>query len=57
MKNKLKDIRSIFDFNQMINRPTRTTSTTKSQIDLVFYNKSERIIKLFNFLQGSLITI
>lgn len=36
----------------MINGPTRITNSTRSQIDLIFSNRAERILKTFNMLTG-----
>ena len=41
---------SIHDFSQIIKRPTRITRSTQSQIDLIFTNRTERIIKTFNLI-------
>lgn len=41
-----------FDLKQMINGPTRITNSTSSQIDLIFSNRAERILKTFNMLTG-----
>ncbi len=37
---------------QMINGPTRITNSTRSQIDLIFSNRAERILNTFNMLTG-----
>ncbi len=36
----------------MINGPTRITNSTRSQIDYIFSNRAERILKTFNMLTG-----
>ncbi len=36
----------------MINGPTRITNSTRSQIDLIFSNRAERILNTFNMLTG-----
>lgn len=50
-RKRLKEI-SLYNFEQLIKGPTRLTKTSKTQIDLVFSNKSDRIIKSFNFITG-----
>ena len=37
---------------QLIDGPTRITHSSKTQIDLIFSNKPERITKSFNLLTG-----
>lgn len=37
---------------QLVKGPTRITSTTQTQIDLMFSNKPERITKSFNMVTG-----
>lgn len=51
-RKKLKELTGVFNFTQLINGPTRITKTSKTQIDLVFSNKPERILKSFNFITG-----
>ena len=41
--NKLAELAGTFQFEQLINEPTRITSTTKTLIDLAFTNKPELI--------------
>ena len=41
--NKLAEIAKTFQFEQLINEPTRITATTKTLIDLAFTNKPELI--------------
>ena len=41
--NKLAELAETFQFEQLINEPTRITSTTKTLIDLAFTNKPELI--------------
>ncbi len=36
----------------MITSPTRITQTSKTMIDLIFTNKPERVIKMYNLLTG-----
>ena len=48
----LKQIVNTFDLTQLIKGPTRITQTSKTQIDLIFSNKPERIIKSFNMITG-----
>ena len=43
---------SKFDFSQVIKGPTRITRSTQSQIDLIFSNRAERILKTHNLLTG-----
>lgn len=51
-RKRLKEITGLYSFTQLINGPTRITKSSKTQIDLVFSNKPERIIKSFNFITG-----
>lgn len=51
-RKRLKEIIGLYNFEQLIQGPTRITKTSKTQIDLVFSNKSDRIIKSFNFITG-----
>ena len=51
-KKKLKSSMSKFDFSQLIKGPTRITRSTQSQIDLMFSNREERIVKTFNLITG-----
>lgn len=48
----LKQTMTKFDFVQLVKGPTRITPTSKTQIDLVFSNRPERITKSFNFVTG-----
>ena len=43
---------SRYDFNQVIKGPTRITRSTQSQIDLMFTNRTEHVIKTFNLITG-----
>jgi len=43
--NTLKFITDLYDFQQLINEPTRSTTMTSSTIDLIFTNLPERISK------------
>lgn len=52
VRNHLKQITDYFDLQQMINGPTRLTNSTRSQIDLIFSNRADRILKTFNMLTG-----
>ena len=47
-RKNLKRITDKCDLSQMINGPTRITISTKSQIDLIFTNRPERIFKSLN---------
>jgi len=51
-RKKLKQITDRFDLTQVVRGPTRITNSTKTQIDLIFSNRPERIVKLFNMLTG-----
>ncbi len=48
IRKNLKQITDHFDLKQMINGPTRITNSTRSQIDLIFSNRAERILNTFN---------
>ena len=51
-RKKLKALTSQFELIQLIDGPTRITNVSKTQIDLIFSNKPERIIKSYNLLTG-----
>ncbi len=51
-KKALKQITDRFDLTQLVKGPTRIISTSSTQIDLVFSNKPERVIKSFNMVTG-----
>lgn len=51
-KKKLKYSMSKFDFSQKIKGPTRITRSTQTQIDLMFSNREERIVKTYNLITG-----
>lgn len=51
-RKNLKQITEHFNFNQLIEQPTRITSHSKTLIDLLFVNKPERIFKTFNYVTG-----
>ncbi len=51
-RKKLQEIVSHFDLIQLIQGPTRITSSSKTQIDLIFSNKPEIIIVSINVLTG-----
>lgn len=38
-----------FDLTQLISGPTRITTSSQTQIDLIFSNRTERVVKSFNF--------
>ena len=48
----LKRITNTFDLTQLVKGPTRVTCCSKTQIDLVFSNKPERVTKSFNMVTG-----
>lgn len=51
-RKKLKQITDGFNLVQMIKGPTRITNSTSTQIDLVFSNRLERIVKSYNMITG-----
>ncbi len=51
-RKKLKQITDRFDPTQVVRGPTRITNSSKTQIDLIFTNRPERIVKSFNMLTG-----
>lgn len=51
-RKKLKALTNQFELTQLIDGPTRITNVSKTQIDLIFSNKPERIIKSYNLLTG-----
>ncbi len=51
-RKNLKQITDSFDLKQLISGPTPITNSTKSQIDLIFTNRPERILKSCNMLTG-----
>lgn len=48
----LKQIFDYFNVTQLIEQPTRITPHSKTRIYLLFTNKSERIVNLYNLLTG-----
>ena len=48
----LKRTTDCFNLEQLVEKPTRITSTSQSRIDLLFSNKRDRIAKTFNLLSG-----
>ena len=50
-RKKDKEIVDPFKLTQCINGPTRITQSSKTQIDLIFSNRPERIAKSLNFLK------
>nr|XP_055025620.1 uncharacterized protein LOC129415608 [Misgurnus anguillicaudatus] len=52
VRKNLKQITDRFDLTQVIKGPTRVTPSTKTQIDLIFSNRPERIKKSFNMITG-----
>ncbi len=51
-RKKLQEIVCHFDLIQLIQGPTRTTSSSETQINLIFSNKPERITKSIHLLTG-----
>jgi len=51
-RKKLKVLTDKFELTQLIDGHTRITNVSKTQIDLIFSNKPERIIKSYNLLTG-----
>lgn len=54
-KSSRKTLKHLTDdrkLTQLKNGPTRVTNSTRTQIDLIFSNRSERIVKSFNMLTG-----
>lgn len=49
----LKQITDNFDLTQLIIEPTRITTSSQTQIDLIFSNRPERVVKSFNLSLGS----
>jgi len=52
VRKTLKQITDDCDLTQLINGPTRVTSSTRTQKDLIFSNQPKRIVKSFNMLTG-----
>jgi hypothetical protein len=42
---KLKDMMELYQFEQLIKKPTRVTENTSTLIDLAFTNKAEIIVR------------
>lgn len=51
-RKSLKQITDSLDFTQLLEGSTRITTSSQTQIDLIFSNKPERIVKTFNFITG-----
>lgn len=51
-RKKLKTLMTKFDFTQIIKGATRISKSSRAQIDLIFSNKNDRILKSYNFLTG-----
>ncbi len=51
-RKKLKTIADKYLLNQLIKGPTRITKSSKTQLDLIFTNKPERITKSYNLITG-----
>lgn len=50
MRKKLKQITNKFDCSQIVSGSTRIRTSTRTQIDLIFINRPDRILKSFNML-------
>ena len=48
----LERVSNKFDLRQLIKGSTRITTSSKTQIDLIFSNKPERVTKIFNIVTG-----
>lgn len=48
----LKQVTDKFDLTQLITGPTRITTTSQTQIDLIFSNRPERVEKTLNLITG-----
>lgn len=48
----LKQIMDDLDFMQITEGPTRITTSSQTQIDLIFSNKPEGVVKILNFITG-----
>ncbi len=51
-RKKLKNIISNFDLKQLVKGPTRITRSSETQIDLIFTNKTDHVLKTFNMIKG-----
>ena len=51
-KKHLKQVTDSFNLSQIINGPTRITNSSCTQIDLIFSNMPDRIIKSYNLITG-----
>ena len=51
-RKQLKQVTDSFNLTQVISGATRITNSSSTQIDLIFSNKPERIIKSYNFITG-----
>lgn len=51
-RKKLKNITSNFDLKQLVKGPTRIARSSKTQIDLIFTNKPDYVLKTFNMITG-----
>ena len=51
-RKNLKRVMGGMDLTQLIHGPIRITNSASTQIDLVFSNRPERILKSFNMLRG-----
>lgn len=50
--NKLRHLAKQFNLTQIIKNPTRITNFTKTLLDLIFTNKSDRVNKTYNLITG-----
>lgn len=51
-RKQLKDIAHKYNSTQLIESPTRITRSSKTLLDLIFTNKTERISKTYNLVTG-----
>lgn len=51
-RKNLKQISDNFDLTQVVKGPTKITQSTRTQIDLIFSNKPERVTKSFKMITG-----
>ncbi len=51
-RKQLKQVTDSFNLTQIIDGPTRITNSSSTQIDLLFSNMSDRIIKSYNLITG-----
>lgn len=51
-RKKFKNITSKFCFKEIVKGPTRITRSSETQIDLIFTNKTDHVLKTFNMIKG-----